>query len=48
MFLRSGAAVVVAFFITGLRAQTSASLSDCHNHGATRCAEHERPVIEKE
>ncbi|KAI4226129.1 MAG: hypothetical protein LQ349_006935 [Xanthoria aureola] len=36
MLLRSGAAVVVAFFITGLRAQTSASLSDCHNHGATR------------
>ncbi|KAL8999153.1 MAG: hypothetical protein Q9169_001932 [Polycauliona sp. 2 TL-2023] len=36
MFLAFGAAVLAAFLINGLEAQTSASLSDCHNHGDTR------------
>lgn len=48
MFLRSGAALVVAFLTNGLRAQTPTSLSDCHNHGATRCVENKRSVIERD
>ncbi|KAL8976978.1 MAG: hypothetical protein Q9205_007129, partial [Flavoplaca limonia] len=41
MFLTSGAVVVVALLIKCTEAQASASLSDCHNHGDTRCVEHQ-------
>ncbi|KAL8880874.1 MAG: hypothetical protein Q9192_007926, partial [Flavoplaca navasiana] len=43
MFLTPGAVVVVvaALLIKATEAQASASLSDCHNHGDTRCVENE-------